>query len=125
MPGEDPVLTGEYASSFIAGLQSEQGGFLWPGFGENVRVLDWILRRCDGDEGIARESPVGLLPTKESMDLEGIEEEVEWEELFSTPAAFWREEVAELRNYFSQQVGGSLPNEITSQLNALEERFTT
>ena len=103
--------------------KSEQGGFLWPGFGENVRVLDWILRRCDGDEGIARESPVGLLPTKESMNLEGIEEDVEWDELFSTPVEFWREEVAELRNYFTEQVGSSLPSEITKQLNALEDRF--
>ena len=104
--------------------KSEQGGFLWPGFGENVRVLDWILRRCDGaDDDIARESPVGLLPTKESMNLEGIEDEVEWDELFSTPSDFWTEEVEELRNYFREQVGNSLPVEITSQLDALEDRF--
>jgi len=103
--------------------KSEQGGFLWPGFGENVRVLDWILRRCDGGDDIARESPVGLLPTKEAMNLEGIEDEVEWDELFSTPSDFWTEEVKELRNYFREQVGNSLPVEITSQLDALEDRF--
>lgn len=41
-----------------------RGRFLWPGFGENIRVLDWILRRCDGDESIAEETPVGYLPKK-------------------------------------------------------------
>jgi phosphoenolpyruvate carboxykinase (GTP) len=103
--------------------KSESGGFLWPGFGENVRVLDWILRRCDGVEGIARSSPVGFLPTKESMNLEGIEDEVEWDELFSTPKDFWLDEVDELRTYFTNQVGDSLPEQITKQLDALQSRF--
>lgn len=38
------------------------GKFLWPGYGENIRVLDWILRRCDGDDSIAFESPIGYIP---------------------------------------------------------------
>ena len=40
------------------------GKFLWPGFGENVRVLDWVLRRCAGDDNIAVKSPIGYLPKK-------------------------------------------------------------
>jgi len=97
-------------------------GFLWPGFGENIRVLDWIFRRCDG-ENIAVKSPIGYLPKENSIDLDGLTEKVDMEELFSTPSKFWTEEVAELRQYFSQQVGASLPQEITSQLDSLEKRF--
>ena len=103
--------------------KSQKGGFLWPGFGDNVRVMDWILRRCEGDESIAHASPVGHLPTKESMNLSGIEDQVSWDELFSLPKDFWLDEVEELRTYFSQQVGDSLPEEITKQLNDLESRF--
>ncbi len=103
--------------------KGEKGGFLWPGFGENARVLDWILRRCEGADDISRASAVGHVPTKESMNLEGIEDQVAWDELFSTPRDFWLDEVEELRTYFAQQVGSSLPEEITEQLDSLEKRF--
>jgi phosphoenolpyruvate carboxykinase (GTP) len=42
----------------------ETGEFLWPGFGENIRVLEWILKRCSGNDGIAEKSPIGYLPKK-------------------------------------------------------------
>jgi len=100
------------------------GSFLWPGFGDNVRVIDWVVRRCDGEEGIAVESPVGLLPAKGSINLEGLDEEVDWDELFSTPEEFWREEVKELKTYFAQQVGKSLPEEISRQLDLLRKQFS-
>ena len=103
--------------------KSTQGGFLWPGFGENVRVLDWVMRRCDGDDKIAQKSEIGLIPTEGSFNMEGLQESVNWEELFSTPKEFWLDEVKELRQYFSDQVGHSLPQEITQELNALQERF--
>ncbi len=45
-------------------FRQKNGKFVWPGFGENIRVLDWILRRCDGDDSIAEKSPIGLLPKK-------------------------------------------------------------
>lgn len=41
-----------------------KGRFLWPGFGDNIRVLDWIIRRCEGDSHIALESPIGYIPKK-------------------------------------------------------------
>lgn len=97
-------------------------GFLWPGFGENIRVVDWVLRRCDGEKDISEESPVGLLPKKGSLNLEGLEE-IDWEENFSTPKDYWVDDIAELRQYFEQQVGKSLPEEINVQLNKLEKRF--
>merc|ERR1712077_47683 len=104
--------------------KSSKGGFIWPGFGENIRVLDWIFRRWDGDP-IAVKSPIGFLPAENSINLDGLSEKVDMEELFSTPVDFWNEEVAELRQYFSQQVGSSLPQEILSQLDRLEKKFKT
>ena len=100
---------------------ADKGGFLWPGFGDNIRVLDWILHRCDGQDDICMDSPVGRHPTKESFNLENVD--VDWEELFSTPTDFWKEEVRELREYFDQQVGDSLPEEIAAQLQQLKDRI--
>jgi len=98
------------------------GGFLWPGFGENVRVLDWVLRRCEGC-GKAEKSPIGFLPKDGEISLEGLEDPVDLEQLFSVPKQFWLDEVEELRTYFKQQVGSSLPSEITKQLSDLESRL--
>jgi len=104
--------------------KSSQGGFLWPGFGENIRVIDWCLRRCDGEVDIAKTSPIGHVPVEGSLCLEGLKEEVDLEAIFSTPKRFWMEEVEELKTYFSQQVGKSLPEEIMHQLKQLETRFS-
>ena len=98
------------------------GAFLWPGFGENIRVIDWCLKRCDG-ESIAVESPIGYIPSEGSLCLDGLQEDVDLEAVFSTPADFWLEEAQELRTYFQNQVGDSLPQEILHQLSQLEARF--
>jgi phosphoenolpyruvate carboxykinase (GTP) len=104
--------------------KSPKQGFLWPGFGENIRVLDWCLRRCDddSDSSIAEMSPVGFIPSQGSMNLDGLND-VDMNSIFHIPQDFWLEEVEELRNYFHNQVGQSLPKEITSQLEALEDRI--
>lgn len=104
--------------------KSPQGGFLWPGFGENIRIIDWCLRRCDAEEdNIAKKSPIGYLPCPESLKLEGLKDEVDLNAIFDVPKDFWLEEVEELRNYFKNQVGQCLPKEIMTQLNALEARI--
>jgi len=103
--------------------KSDKGGFLWPGFGENIRVLDWCLKRCDGQKEIAEKSPIGYIPAKNSLCLEGLKDEVDMEAIFSTPKQFWLDEVSELKSYFNDQVGDSLPKEILEQLEALESRF--
>ncbi|XP_014207920.1 phosphoenolpyruvate carboxykinase [GTP] [Copidosoma floridanum] len=94
-------------------------GFLWPGFGENSRVLDWILRRIDGED-VAVESPIGYLPKPESLNLEGLSEKIDLQELFSLPREFWQKEVTELREYFDSQVGQDMPEAILKELNKLE-----
>ena len=106
--------------------RSADGGFMWPGFGENVRVLEWILKRCEGkDESIAKESVVGIVPTEDALRLEGLDCKVDMKELFSTPKSYWMEEVKEQRNYFETQVGSSMPAEVFKQLDELEKRIAT
>ena len=83
---------------------AEGKGFLWPGFGENIRVLDWIFRRCDGED-IAVKSPIGFLPSENSINLDGLTEKVDMKELFSTPAEFWNDEVLFSRNITSRTKG--------------------
>lgn len=71
-----------------------QGKFLWPGFGENSRVLEWILRRIDGDESIAKTTPIGIVPQKDSLNLNGLKEKIDQEKLFSLSKTFWLNEVS-------------------------------
>ena len=105
--------------------RSTDGGFLWPGFGDNVRVLEWILKRCDSKDTttLAEKSAIGYIPSSDALNLEELPCQVDTKELFSTPKPFWVEEVRELREYFATQVGSSLPKEIIKQLDELEKRI--
>lgn len=96
------------------------GGFLWPGFGENVRVLDWICRRVNGED-CAQESPIGNIPSEGSLNISGLND-VDMKQLFSVPKDFWTEEVEEIKKYFDEQVNDDLPQAVTDELNALRER---
>ena len=104
--------------------RSAEGKFLWPGFGDNVRVLEWILDRCAvKNDAHAVRTPIGLIPANGTIKTAGMEEEVDMEALFSIPKAFWLEECKELRNYFTAQVGASMPPEIMEELDNLEVRI--
>ncbi|XP_078045578.1 phosphoenolpyruvate carboxykinase [GTP] [Augochlora pura] len=104
--------------------KGDDGKFLWPGFGENSRVLDWILRRLDGED-IAVESPIGLLPKLDSFNLENMKSVVNMDELFRLPRNFWQKEVEQLRDYFDAQVGDDLPQAILSELDSLANKIKT
>lgn len=99
------------------------GSFLWPGFGENSRVLDWIFRRLDGED-VAQRSAIGYIPKFEAFNLNGLRESVDMKELFNLPKDFWQQEVKEIRKYFEEQVNSDLPNEIAEELKKLEERIS-
>ena len=104
--------------------QDEQGKFLWPGFGENLRVLEWILGRCRG-EADARETPIGYVPTPDSIDLTGLHEEVTTETLEALLAvnrADWKEELNLIEGFF-QQFDGRFPKELWEQHDALRLRL--
>uniref|UniRef100_A0A3Q1HPX8 Phosphoenolpyruvate carboxykinase, cytosolic [GTP] n=1 Tax=Anabas testudineus TaxID=64144 RepID=A0A3Q1HPX8_ANATE len=100
--------------------KSPTAGFLWPGFGDNIRVLDWMFRRVNGQAG-AMPSTVGYLPCRDSLNLEGLQD-VHLDELLSLDQEFWQREVEEVRAYFTTQVNSDLPNEVAHQLELLEQR---
>lgn len=100
------------------------GKFLWPGFGENVRVLEWIFKRLAGVEGIAEETPIGWVPKLDSLDLTGLDvSEADMKELLSVDPAFFKQEAKEIRAYFDENVNESMPREIYDELDKLEARL--
>ncbi|MFC1956276.1 phosphoenolpyruvate carboxykinase (GTP) [Chloroflexota bacterium] len=96
--------------------------FLWPGFGENLRVLDWIVRRCR-DEVDAKETPIGYLPTSVELDLDGLNLSAEvMEQLLSIPSDDWKEDMKGIKEFFAQ-FGDRLPGEIWDEYRALSRRL--
>ncbi len=101
----------------------DDGSFLWPGFGDNLRVLEWIIKRCF-DEADARESAVGYLPFAEDIDLEGCEVTAGLlERLLSVDRTLWQEEVNGIRTFYAK-FGSQLPKVLKEELDALEQRLT-
>jgi len=99
------------------------GRFLWPGYGENIRVLKWIFRRCEGTAD-AVETPIGRLPAVEDLRLDGLDAEPETvAELLRVDTALWREEVDSIRAHF-ETFGADLPPELERQLEALCKRLS-
>jgi phosphoenolpyruvate carboxykinase (GTP) len=102
--------------------QDGDGRFLWPGFGENLRVLRWIIARCD-DAGRASDSPIGLLPARGEIDTDGLEtEDATLAVLLEVPREQWRAEAEDMGRFFSR-FGGRLPDEIERQRRALLARL--
>lgn len=108
--------------------QDEEGHFMWPGFGDNMRVLDWIIKRCEGTID-AEETAIGYLPKKGDINLEGIEDEVTPEildKLLYVDKDLWKKEIAEMRRYYEEDIsdkGGHIPAALIAQLDKLEERL--
>ena len=98
------------------------GKFLWPGYGENVRVLKWILERVEG-RGAAQETPIGYVPAKGGLTLDGlkISDEALRELLWVSPAV-WEEELEDSRQ-FLMKFGARLPREIREEHAKLSKRF--
>ena len=101
--------------------KSDEGKFLWPGFGDNMRVLLWILDRCEDKVG-AVESPIGYLPNKEDLMLEGLDiSEADLNELLNVDKEVWLDEVAQIKEFYAGF--DRLPAELAEQLKALEARL--
>ena len=102
--------------------KDEEGNWLWPGFGENSRVLKWIVERVSG-EGKAEKTAIGYLPAKDAIDTEGLDvSEKDMEELLKVNKEEWLREVASIRKHYAN-VGERLPREMVEQLDALEKRL--
>lgn len=103
--------------------KSAAGKFLWPGFGENARVLDWVLKRVNGEPCYA-ETAIGRIPAGPgALRTDGLDRPVDLEQLFSLPTEFWQREVDEIETYFEQQVGADLPEAVRRELAELKERL--
>jgi phosphoenolpyruvate carboxykinase (GTP) len=99
------------------------GKFLWPGFGENSRVLAWIVRRCEG-RAEAAETPLGLVPRPEDLDTDGLDITPEaLAELLTVDEAPLREELPQIREHLAQ-FGDGLPPEVREQFAALERKLS-
>jgi phosphoenolpyruvate carboxykinase (GTP) len=95
------------------------GNWLWPGFGENSRVLKWICERIDGTAD-AQETPIGMVPTLDSLDLNGLDiPESDISELIAVRAEDWLPEIPEIREFFST-FGNQLPSQVSAELDSLE-----
>ncbi|MDJ8948216.1 phosphoenolpyruvate carboxykinase domain-containing protein, partial [Clostridium perfringens] len=99
---------------------NDNGKFVWPGFGDNIRVLDWICRRVNGED-IAVPSAIGQLPVEGSLNLKGLN--VSWEENFSLPKKYWVEDIEETKSFLQAQVGCDLPLTISNEVAKQEERI--
>jgi phosphoenolpyruvate carboxykinase (GTP) len=98
------------------------GKFLWPGFGENSRVLEWVFRRCEGSAD-AVETAIGLLPAEGAINTEGLNIEPEaMRELLSVDEDLVRQQLPQVKEHLAQ-FGDRLPTELHEQLAALEQRL--
>lgn len=103
--------------------KDDEGHFMWPGFGDNMRVLLWILNRCAGKVD-AVESEIGYLPKPEDIDLTGLEDEnVDINGLLTIDKKVWIEDVANIEEYFAQ-FGDKLPKEMADELAKLKANLS-
>ncbi len=102
--------------------RGEDGRFLWPGFGENSRVLKWVIDRIE-DNVEAEESVVGYTARAEDLDLDGLDTPIEdVREALTADPELWKEDVADSRRYL-EGLGSRIPEEIFDQLKKLDERI--
>ncbi|MBQ7761069.1 MAG: phosphoenolpyruvate carboxykinase (GTP) [Clostridia bacterium] len=101
----------------------DEGHFIWPGFGDNMRVLDWILQRCE-DKVEARETAIGYVPYAKDINIEGLDITVDTiEGLLSVEKESWLEDVENIKSFYAQ-VGDRVPQTMYEELKALEARLS-
>ncbi len=101
--------------------KDDEGNFMWPGFGDNLRVLEWILKRCDG-EVEAKETAIGYLPYAKDINIEGLEGEVSLESLESildVDKELWAKEADGIAEFYAK-FGDKLPKELAEELATLK-----
>lgn len=100
----------------------EKGEFLWPGFADNMRVLDWILQRCEGKVG-ARETPIGWIPSASDLDLSGLDINAGvMDQLLAVDREDWKQDVEGVSEFF-KQFGDKLPKQMHDELATLKKRL--
>ena len=84
---------------------------------------DWIIRRLEGVEGIGKETAIGVVPTDDSLNLEGLGGDVDMAELMSLPPEYWRADAKAVREFMEQQVGPDLPAPVRKEMDEQEKRI--
>jgi phosphoenolpyruvate carboxykinase (GTP) len=104
--------------------KSDEGKFLWPGFGDNSRVLKWVLERVAG-ESTAVDTAIGRVPTPDAIDTTGLDlDAATLEQLLSVDNEAWRQEIPQIEAHYAS-IGSSVPGELQDQLAELEKRLSS
>ncbi|MCD8201336.1 MAG: phosphoenolpyruvate carboxykinase (GTP), partial [Clostridia bacterium] len=112
--------------------QDSDGNFIWPGFGDNMRVIEWILKRCDGSVG-AEETAIGFVPKAGDIDLEGLDYEIskghkfgekDLKTILDVDTARWLTEAGELEGYYTNEIKSRIPQELWDCLETLKKNCT-
>ena len=107
---------------FVNWFRKEDGKFLWPGYGENSRVLAYIFDRCNG-EGQVKETPIGKVPSADGINIEGLNlTSAEMEKALAVCADDWKAEVALIEEHYAS-FGKHLPEELSKELKGLRKRL--
>ena len=108
----------------------EEGHFMWPGFGDNFRVLEWIIKRCEGKVD-ARETEIGFMPYAEDINLEGLDyticegkkfDKAALESILTVDKEAWRQDVESIADFYAT-VGDRLPKELADELETLKKNI--
>jgi phosphoenolpyruvate carboxykinase (GTP) len=109
---------------YVNWFRKQDGRFLWPGFGDNSRVLAWVFERCAGRAG-GRETPIGIVPAPSDLELSGLTlRDEQLDTLLGVDAEGWLAEIPLIREYYAQ-FGVKLPIELARELDQLERRLRT
>jgi len=102
--------------------KGDDGAFLWPGFGDNSRVLKWVYQRC-AEKVSGVETPIGILPGEGELDLEGLEISADSrEKLMAVDVQGWLSEIPKIREFYAG-FGDHMPAALEDELDALEARL--
>lgn len=100
----------------------DDGNFIWPGFGDNLRVLEWIIKRCDGEVD-AIETPIGYVPKVEDINLDGLDFELDTlKSILKVDNELWRKEAEGITEFY-KKFGDKLPKKLEKELKGLKERL--
>jgi phosphoenolpyruvate carboxykinase (GTP) len=102
--------------------KTADGKWLWPGYGENSRVLKWVFERVSG-KGKAKETPIGFMPTEDAIDTNGLNiGAADMKDLLNVNQDEWKDELASIREHYAK-FGDRLPAELIKELEGLEKRL--
>jgi|ERR1711916_112811 len=102
----------------------DSGDFLWPGFGDNARVLKWIHERCNNNDSIAKDSPIGIVPADGALDTSDLDipQDV-LNTLLEVDVDAWKAEVDSSAEYLTSTFGSKLPEELLDQIKSIKSRL--